>query len=66
MRREGDDSVWSAIFPTLLVIIGLLLFFVVSAGQSTVKTAMAMIGTVIAALPVLMSAVAFMRSGRSS
>ncbi len=65
-RREGDDSVWSAIFPTLLVIIGLLLFFVVSAGQSTVKTAMAMIGTVIAALPVLMSAVAFMRSGRSS
>jgi hypothetical protein len=65
-RREGGDSVWSAIFPTLLVIIGLLLFFVVSAGQNTVKTAMAMIGTVIAALPVLMSAVAFMRSGRSS
>jgi hypothetical protein len=65
-RREGSESLWSAIWPTLLVVIGLLVFFVVSAGQNTVKSALAIIGSIIAALPVLMSVVAFLRSSRSS
>jgi hypothetical protein len=65
-RREGSDSLWAAIWPTLLVVIGLLVFFVVSAGQNTVKSAMAIIGSIVAALPVLMSVVAFMRSSRAS
>lgn len=60
-RKEGSGSLWSALWPTLLVIIGLLMFFVVSAGQNTVKTALALLASIIAAMPVLMSVFAFAR-----
>jgi hypothetical protein len=61
-RKEGVGSLWTALWPTLLVIIGLLMFFVVSSGQNTVKTAAALLASVVAALPVLMSVFAFARN----
>jgi len=61
-RKEGSGSLWAALWPTLLVIIGLLMFFVVSSGQNTVKTAAALLASVVAALPVLMSVFAFARN----
>ena len=65
-RKEGADSLWSALLPTLLIIIGLMMFFVLSAGQETVKTAMALLTTIIATLPVLASVFAFARSNSGS
>ena len=65
-RKAGKGSLWSAIWPTLLVIIGLLMFFVISAGHNTVKTAFALLASIIAALPVLMSVFAMVRSNSGS
>jgi hypothetical protein len=65
-RQQGKDSLWSALWPTLLVIIGLLMFFVISAGQNTVRTALALLASIVAALPVLMSVFAVVRSNSSS
>ena len=42
-------------WPTLVIIIGVLVFFVVSAGRDAVDTALAVMGSIVAALPLILS-----------
>jgi hypothetical protein len=65
-RKQGRDSLWSALWPTLIVMIGLLMFFVISAGQNTIKTALTLVASIVAALPVLMGVFGVVRSNSSS
>lgn len=54
-QTDEKSELWSAMWPTLAIIIGVLVFFVVSAGRDAVDTALAVMGSIVAALPLILS-----------
>jgi hypothetical protein len=53
-HAEGSGNIWSALWPTMIVILVLASFFLFSAGQDALNAVIALFGALIAAVPILL------------